>query len=735
MKKLALFLALCLLVSSIGLTAFATDDAPIADTPAVDTPAVDTPAADAPAADAPAADAPAADAPAADALAADAPAADAPAADAPAADTPAADAPAADTPAADAPAADAPAADAPAADAPAADAPAADAPAADAPAADAPAADDADDAKTDDAKIDDVKTDDANTDSDADDETVDEEIVDEDKNDELMGGASDGTFIINEDGWIVGFEKNTPTIVFPQSVKGINVVGLSQTAFAGDTLIESVTIPANVTLDLSAGAFKNCTNLKSVSIANNTVFIPAECFMGCLKLEALTLPEALDTIGNNAFNGCAALQGLALTTNLVSIGNSAFANCGALKHVVFPASLKSIGVSAFANCSTLQEILIPDGVTQIGGYAFQNCNQATTLHLPTSTTKILNNTFSGCRLVKEIAIPNGVTEIGQEAFSDCVSAMMIRIPGTVKTIGSNAFAGRPANGWMRYDDCPADAYLAADALGTAGFLLAPVNGPCHEYAKTHPGIRFCTTLTRNYVERCYNLILNRPSEEAGLLGWCTEILNGMPAAMVVKRFTDSVEFVNRKLTPSEIIEIMYNTMLDRPSDPIGKADWMTRFDNGMTKDAVINGFSGSQEFLGVCANYMMTPGWIQLTYFRDMNENITAFVARCYTECLQRPWDPIGIEGWCQALITRRVTAAQVAHGFIFSDEFIAKKFNNAQFLDRLYHTYFDRDGDPAGTAAWLAQLNSGVSREVVNNGFLGSQEWFNLLARFGLKQ
>ena len=162
---------------------------------------------------------------------------------------------------------------------------------------------------------------------------------------------------------------------------------------------------------------------------------------------------------------------------------------------------------------------------------------------------------------------------------------------------------------------------------------------------------------------------------------------------------------------------------------------MTRFDIGMTKDAVINGFSGSQEFMGVCANYMMTPGWIQLTYYRDFNENITAFVSRCYTECLQRPWDPIGIEGWCRALITKQVTAAQVAHGFLFSDEFIAKKFNNAQFLDRLYHTYFDRDGDPAGFNAWLQQLNSGVSRETVNNGFLGSQEWFNLLARFGLKQ
>ena len=559
------------------------------------------------------------------------------------------------------------------------------------------------------------------------------EVVEEEKEEETRGGASDGTFIINDDGWIVGFEHNTNAIVFPQSVKGISVVGLKASAFSGNTQIETVFVPFNVQMDWAPGCFKNCSNLKSVTIENNSTYIPQECFMNCTSLTSCALPSNLFEIGADAFNGCTALSGIAFPTGLGFIYNSAFANCGSIQHIVFPAGLQYIDVGAFSDCVKLQEILIPDSVYFVGGSAFLNCVAATTLHWPTGCNAVLNKTFYGCMLLSEIALPNGVTEVGEDAFNGCTTVKMIRLPGTLTTVGANAFNGRPDSSWMRWDNCPGNAYIAADGLGTAGYLLAPINSPAHVYAKAHGGIHFCSTLTRDYVERCYNVLLNRGSDEAGLLGWCAEIIGGKPAVQIVKNFTDSAEFINRKLSVPDTIECLYQCMLNRASDPGGKADWQRRFDIGMTKDAVINGFAGSQEFNAVCAAYLMNPGTFVPSNYRDMNEGVTGFVSRCYTEALQRPWDPTGLENWCKAILTKKMTAAQVAYGFIFSPEFIAKKFNNVQFLDRLYHTYFDRDGDPAGIADWLTRMAAGWSRERVNNGFTGSQEWINLLKRYGL--
>ena len=112
---------------------------------------------------------------------------------------------------------------------------------------------------------------------------------------------------------------------------------------------------------------------------------------------------------------------------------------------------------------------------------------------------------------------------------------------------------------------------------------------------------------------------------------------------------------------------------------------------------------------------------------------MTRFVARCSTEALQRAFDAEGLEGWVSAILTNRRTPAEVAHGFIFSKEFTDKNLNDSQFVDRLYHTYFDRNPDTAGMLNWLAVLAQGYTREFVNAGFAKSDEFYNLLKAFGL--
>ena len=114
--------------------------------------------------------------------------------------------------------------------------------------------------------------------------------------------------------------------------------------------------------------------------------------------------------------------------------------------------------------------------------------------------------------------------------------------------------------------------------------------------------------------------------------------------------------------------------------------------------------------------------------------SVADFVTRFYQLCLDRNPDAAGLEGWTKNLLNQIQTGADVAQGFIYSPEFIAKNTSNSEYLLILYKAFFDRDPDQGGWDVWLAALNSGRDRGEVLNGFIYSQEFSELSARFGIK-
>ena len=55
---------------------------------------------------------------------------------------------------------------------------------------------------------------------------------------------------------------------------------------------------------------------------------------------------------------------------------------------------------------------------------------------------------------------------------------------------------------------------------------------------------------------------------------------------------------------------VYKTMLDREPDTGGQAYWVGLLDKGCSYNMVINGFCGSQEFIGLCNEYLCSDGYI-----------------------------------------------------------------------------------------------------------------------------
>ena len=121
----------------------------------------------------------------------------------------------------------------------------------------------------------------------------------------------------------------------------------------------------------------------------------------------------------------------------------------------------------------------------------------------------------------------------------------------------------------------------------------------------------------------------------------------------------------------------------------------------------------------------------------QFNSNNTAqinnFVSRMYTVALQRDPETAGLNDWAMQLANGTADGATLARGFIMSDEFKNKNYDDHAYVDALYVTFFDRLPDPEGREGWLRLLANGGTREQVLAGFVNSVEFSNLCDKYGI--
>ena len=122
---------------------------------------------------------------------------------------------------------------------------------------------------------------------------------------------------------------------------------------------------------------------------------------------------------------------------------------------------------------------------------------------------------------------------------------------------------------------------------------------------------------------------------------------------------------------------------------------------------------------------------VTATFAERLAQSAEAFIERFYTNILGRPSDQAGLNAWLDVINTQ--SSAAVARGFLGSAEFLAKNLDDAAFVDILYRTLFDREGDAGGTSYWLGQLAGGKLRDMVIWGFLKAAEFNTLSDSFGV--
>lgn len=264
---------------------------------------------------------------------------------------------------------------------------------------------------------------------------------------------------------------------------GIRTIGA--TAFRDCAELKSMTIPRTV-LEIGVGAFRGCSSLPSIEVEEGSRgyrSVDGIVYDGSLAkllhapggLEGdVEIPEGTEEIGPFAFYGCKKTTSIRLPGTLKSVGDSSFNGCSGLSALRIPASLASVGAYAFSGCSGIKEFSVEKGNPTYSSVDGCLCSgdgrilikapagDVTEAEIPAAVEEIGTGAFGGCLKMEKARIGPGVRSIGQDAFKGCSSLKSLEISEGVESIGKYAFFGCTSLEEVRIPD-------TAKSLGTWAF--------------------------------------------------------------------------------------------------------------------------------------------------------------------------------------------------------------------------------------------------------------------------
>ncbi len=227
---------------------------------------------------------------------------------------------------------------------------------------------------------------------------------------------------------------------------------------------DSVVVIPEYVKTIGDDAFRDHTELISVTLSDSVTQIGQNAFRNCSKLSSLTIPESVEYILNNAFaginiivyNGNAQgspwgakrhIKGIVSESGLVysdETKETLIGYIGTDSIVVIPEHVKTISADAFQKNNIVTSVSIPNSVTDIYDGSFKLCTNLTSVTLPNSLKKIPNQLFKQCYKLESVVIPDSVTLIEEDAFRDCRNLVSVAIPKSVDSIENSAFYNCPS---------------------------------------------------------------------------------------------------------------------------------------------------------------------------------------------------------------------------------------------------------------------------------------------------
>ena len=192
------------------------------------------------------------------------------------------------------------------------------------------------------------------------------------------GVSSDGVGITKEDAERVTnigtwFNSNTTIQSFDEFAYFTNVRSFSANAFKNCDNLRKITIPSSITTINTYGIFDSCDSLERVRFNGNIDKIGNEMFRSCVSLKDIEIPDSVIYIGNSAFNNCPSLNHYLILPNVIDVGNNAFKGTG-IVGIELP-KLQTAQYDVFYNASKLKKVDIGASATSWMGSMFAYCTE------------------------------------------------------------------------------------------------------------------------------------------------------------------------------------------------------------------------------------------------------------------------------------------------------------------------------------------------------------------------
>jgi len=278
--------------------------------------------------------------------------------------------------------------------------------------------------------------------------------------------------------WACNFEK----IVLPDSIETIS------TAFGQNKALNNIVFPKSIkNLNIIGACFTECDNLTQLvfpeSITNLNIgegyFAGEACFAGCDNLNQVVFPKSMTnlSIGRSCFTGCTNLSQINFPESItnLNIGETCFTGCNKLNQIVFPESITNLnlGANCFSGCTNLNQIIFPESIVNlnisgslIGGTSIQQ------IILPKTVNPYILPTF--CIVdnhIQQIILSDSITQLNTNSIGGR-ELHQISLPKSIGvisgTLSDTAFQQIILN-WTNEDIIP----WRSGLYGTATLIIPP----------------------------------------------------------------------------------------------------------------------------------------------------------------------------------------------------------------------------------------------------------------------
>lgn len=264
-----------------------------------------------------------------------------------------------------------------------------------------------------------------------------------------------------------------------------------------ETLIESIIIPDNVTIDVNA--FLQCSKLISVKIGKNAI-IENESFKGCAALENVEIGPGAN-VGKTAFSGCKKLsqeffkkienpidkyfttkENADKTLTITGFGKEFpkdfFENHDTL---AFPSIIYAKKVTAIADNfdsegvskgKSIDTVVIPEGVKTLGDFVFENFSINKSLKLPSTLETMGKMALKG--EIKTVNIPASVNKIAMWSHdTSCLEKITVDANSQKFCSVDGVLFTKNKNMLYRYPNCKkGENFLVPKSTDLQGYAFA-----------------------------------------------------------------------------------------------------------------------------------------------------------------------------------------------------------------------------------------------------------------------